>query len=71
VQFVASRRVAPCCVLQLYLSVCLSVCLSVVIQLSSFYEVSDRGKITDIEMGRACSTYEGEEKRMKFFVVEI
>ena len=51
------------------LSVCLSVCL--VIQLSSCYEVSDRGKMTDTEMGRACSTYEGEEKCIKFFVVEI
>ena len=53
------------CVMQLFLSVCLG------IQLSSCYEVSDRGKMTDTEMGRACSTYEGEEKCIKFFVVEI
>jgi hypothetical protein len=50
-------KVETCgCVMQLYLSVC----LCVVIQLSSCCEVSDRGKMTDIEMGRACSRYEGE-----------
>ena len=50
---------------------CSCTCPSVLIQLSGSYEVRDRGIKTDIEMGMACSTYEGEEKHMKSFVVEI